>query len=178
MRLDDIDTLVAAGRSTARQMQAVLDELFEALQTSGATRLLSGVDICHTQLATSSVGVFSIYESRLQSGFGWGNPFDEVMKRVNAAGHCHEAKQFDNYRLAINVLKHGTGKSHNKLLDRHDQLEFEVQKVFGDLNQEGDVCPPSDLVVVSVQFLERCCDLVEQTWKVVKFTAPNRSAIR
>jgi hypothetical protein len=80
MRLDDVETLVAAGRATAHQVRAVLDEIYRALQTSGATRLLTGIDVCNSQIAASMVGIFSMYESRLQSRYQWSKPFDTVAK--------------------------------------------------------------------------------------------------
>lgn len=168
MRLDDVETLVAAGRATARQVEAALDKIYRALETSAATSLLSGIDVCDAQIATSVVGVFSIFESRLQSAFNLSKPFEEVTKRLKASGHTSAAEQFDDYRLAVNVLKHGLGPSHEKLLARADRLSFKVQKASGDLHEEGDVCPPTDLIVVSVEFLQRCCDLVEKGWAVVQ----------
>jgi hypothetical protein len=168
VRLDEIETIVAAGRATAHQVGAVLAEISRALETSAATRLLSGIDVCNAQVVVSIVGIFSMYESRLQTAYGWNKPFDEVISALIASHRSSEADLFDDYRLAVNVLKHGVGSSHEKLLARGSRLPFEVQKDFGDLHEEGDVCPPSDLVVVSVKHLEQCCDLIEASWNVVR----------
>ena len=164
MRLDDIQTIVAAGRATAHQVKGVLDEIFAALQTSGATRLLSGVDICNSQVALSLVGVFSIYDSRLQNAIGGDKPIDDLINRLASNGRAAEAAALDDYRLVVNVLKHGVGSSHTKLLERKARLPFRVQAYVGELAAEGDVCPPSDLVIISTEHLEQCCDLIESTW--------------
>jgi hypothetical protein len=66
MRLDEVETLVAAGRATAHAVRTALADINNALETSAATRLLTSIDICYTQIAVSIVGVFSIYESRLK----------------------------------------------------------------------------------------------------------------
>ena len=176
MRLDEVEMLVASGRATAHQIGNVLDEIHKELETSGATRLLTAIDVCNTQIAASVVGIFSLYESRLQSAHGWGKPFDEVQRLLMTSGTSNHAEEFENFRLAVNVLKHGKGASHAKLLARADRLPFKVQITFGDLHKEGDVCAPSDFILVSVEFLKLCCDAIENSWatvkKVMQETAP------
>jgi hypothetical protein len=154
-------------------VQTELEEIYQALQTSGATRLLTRIDICNAQIAASAVGIFSIYESRLQSRYRWSKPFEEVAKLLLANNGAAEAEQFEVYRLAVNVLKHGVGTSHTKLFERADKLPFKVGRTSGDLHEEGDVNPPSDLIAVSVEFLEKCCDLVEKSWDIVKASEPD-----
>ena len=73
MRLDEVELLVAAGRATAYRVQESMAKIEEELQTSGATRLLTGIDICNTQIASSVIGIFSLYEARLQFTMGWTN---------------------------------------------------------------------------------------------------------
>ena len=175
MRLDDIETLVTAGRATAHQVRGSLKDIYSALETSGATRVLSGIDICNSQVALSLVGVFSVYESRLQTAIGGDKPVDDLIKLLASAGHAADAAALDDYRLAVNVLKHGVGSSHTKLLARKSRLPFQVQANFGELAVEGDVCPPSDLVVVSTEHLEQCCDLFERTWVFVQAALPDKT---
>jgi hypothetical protein len=168
MRLDEVEMLVASGRASATQISSALDTIYKKLETSGATRLLSAIDVCHTQIAATVVGIVSLYESRLQSANGWSKPFDEVQNLLKKYGSAAQAEEFENLRLAVNVLKHGIGQSHSKLMARTDRLPFKVQATFGALHEEGDVCPPPDLVLVSVEFLERCCAAIEGSWAIVK----------
>jgi len=92
------------------------------------------------QIAASAVGIFSLYESRLQSTYGWPKPFEEVQRLMKSAALGGE-ERFEDFRLAVNVLKHGKGPSHTRLLARANRLPFKVQSLFGELHEEGDVCP-------------------------------------
>jgi len=172
MRLDDIQTVVTAARATASQVKGSLDEISAALETSGATHLLSSIDICNAQVALSLVGLFSVFESRLRTAVGGDKPIDDLIKRLNSACHTADALAVDDYRLAVNVLKHGVGPSHKKLIKRAAALPFQVQEYAGGLASEGDVCPPSDLVIVSTEHLDQCCDLIERTWAFVQSEIP------
>lgn len=173
MRLDDIQTLVTAGRATAHQVEGVLKDIYAALETSGATRLLSGIDICNSQVALTLVGVFSVYESRLQTAIGGAKPIEDLINRLESAGCAVDAAELDDYRLAVNVLKHGVGTSHTKLLARRSRLPFPIQANVGELAVEGDVCPPSDLVIISAEHLVQCCDLIERTWTFAQKAIPD-----
>jgi hypothetical protein len=70
------------------------------------------------------------------------------------------------------VPKHGSGNAHERLLNLTKKLPFKVQSTFGELHEEGDVCPPSDLVLVSVEHLEQCCDLIEASWNIIQSSVP------
>ena len=160
--------LVAAGRAEAHQMRKTLEKIEKALETSGATRLLTAIDVCHTRLAASIVGIFSLYRSRLRSIYGWEKPLDEVRQLLLKFSTLDLTEQFEKFRLAVNVLKHGTGASHTKLLARAERPPFRVQAKFGDLHEEGDCCPPSDLVLVSAELLERGCDAIEKSSVIIE----------
>jgi hypothetical protein len=84
---------------------------------------------------------------------------------ANSAGAL--ADEFETYRLAINVLKHGTGQSHKKLRQQISTLPFKLESFLGELCEEGDVCPSPDLISVTPEFLEQCCDVVERTWNFI-----------
>ena len=168
MSLDDIEMLIASGRASADQIRGALAAIFKNLETSGATRHLSAIDICNTRISVTVVGIVSLYESRLQSAFGWNKPFDEVQRLLNTFGAPNQEEQFENCRLAVNVLKHGKGASLFKLLDRAGRLPFKVQSTLGSLVDEGDVCRPSDLILVTVDFLELCCKVIEESWAVIQ----------
>lgn len=168
MRLDEVEMLIASGRATAHQVKMALDLTLHELETSGATRLLSSIDVCNTQLSSAIVGIFSLYESRLQSTFGWKQPFDEAQKLLTTHASAAQAEEFENYRLVVNVLKHGEGSSHRKLLARRATLPFKVQATFGELHEEGDCTPPTDLVVVDTALLSNFCDAIEKSWALIQ----------
>ena len=168
MRLDEIEVIVAAGRGISRIVQDALAKIFEELQSSGATRLLSAIDVCHAQLAATAIGMFSLYEARLQTNFGWNDPFKMLQEKLTQLGESDLAENFENLRLAINTLKYGEGRSHTTLLERVQDLPFAVRDVSDSFCEEGDVCPLPDLVEASPEFLEACCDVVEASWAKVR----------
>lgn len=164
MRFNEMQVIVAAGRSLARDTQSTLDAIHLALQTSAATRLLTAIDVCHARLAASAIGIFSLYEARLQAEFGWDKPFSMLRTELCNCGRPDIAERIENYCLAINVLKHGEGASHNALLSRRSSLPFRVRATSEDFYDEGDVTPLPDLVEVTPQFLEECCSAIEDSW--------------
>jgi hypothetical protein len=166
MRLDPIQVIVLAGRSSANQIQSNVNATYELLKTSGATHLLNNLDICSSQVNSAVVGLFSLYESRLQSAFEWDKPFKVISTIHQEFPPLDE--EFKAFCLAVNVLKHGVGPSHTKLLGMLGHLPISVQSFFGELHEEGDVCPPKDLIVTGLEFLERSCDIVERSWASVR----------
>ena len=53
---------------------------------------------------------------------------------------------FLDFRDAINVLKHGAGRSHDRLLGRGERLDFSVRAQDEPFHDEGDVSEVSTLV--------------------------------
>ena len=168
MRLDDIEMLIAAGRSVAQRIRDGLADIQKELETSSATRLLTAIDLCHTHLAINIVGIFSLYESRLQSTYNWSKPFDEVQKCHRMHGSPNQAEEFENLRLAVKVLKHGAGSSLATLLTRADRLPFKVGNKKRDLYEEGECCPASDLILVTPEMLELYCNAIEKSWSITQ----------
>ncbi len=72
-RLGEIECIVAAGRAVSREVETTLDEIRNELETSARTSLLSRIDVCNATLAAIAIGIFSLYEARLQKEFGWVN---------------------------------------------------------------------------------------------------------
>jgi hypothetical protein len=128
MRLNDIEMLTASGRATAQQVRHVLDEIYKELESSAATRLL-------TAIRRLPYADCSVCESRLQSTYGWPKPFEEVQRLMKSAALGGE-ERFEDFRLAVNVLKHGKGPSHTRLLARANRLPFKVQSLFGELHEK------------------------------------------
>ena len=122
-RLDDIQLLVASGRSSAYRIGTELADVEKALETTAATWHLTTIDVCYSQVAVSIVGMFSLYESRLQSIYRWAKPLDEVQRLLESNRGTNQAEEFENFKLAVNVLKHGRGASHSKLSFRAPAIQ-------------------------------------------------------
>ncbi|WP_175982024.1 hypothetical protein [Burkholderia sp. BCC1630] len=59
------------------------------------------------------VGVFSIFEARLQDGLAVADGFKEAKAIISQAGMTDLNERFEDLYFAINVLKHGRGKSYS-----------------------------------------------------------------
>jgi hypothetical protein len=55
-------------------------------------------------------------------------PSDELDRYLSKHGRTQLASDFTDYRLAINALKHGQGRSHAELLARASTLDFKSER--------------------------------------------------
>ena len=67
------------------------------------------------QKAISAVGMFSLFEARLQDGLECGDGIREAKQILKGNGEMALKERFDELRFAINVLKHGGGHSYAAL---------------------------------------------------------------
>ena len=169
MALTDTQLLTACANFTLLHTHEAEEQVFKELETSGATRLVNALRIFRLQRAVLAVGMFSMFEALLQSKLklGWDEPpFKRLEEFLLRHGKADLAAFITDYNLAINVLKHGKGKSYEKLLQRLDRLEFTVR---GDheVCEEGDVSEVDILVDVDDDFVRRCAELIEQASSVI-----------
>ena len=131
------------------------------LETSASTRLVKALQMLQLQKAVLAVGMFSIFEATLQDELGCQDGFREAAARLDAKGQAALRERFGDMQLAINVLKHGRGRSYDALVAKAAALPFKVklpdESFFSEgeamsrsvLNDEraaapvGDVTPPS-----------------------------------
>jgi hypothetical protein len=112
MMPSDIGLLSRCARFTLSHARDVENKVHDQLQTSGATSLVVTLRLIRLQKSILVTGMFSIYESFLQSGMEWGvRAFDELEDHLKQYGENDLAQEFNDYRSAINVLKHGKGSS-------------------------------------------------------------------
>ena len=76
--------------------------------------------------AINSVGMFSLFEGMVQARLACGDGFAEVRKILKDEGETALLDEFSAFTCAINVLKHGRGRSYEALLARTDPLPFSV----------------------------------------------------
>jgi len=137
---------IALAQDTAKAIEARIVELHGANDPEGA------------QAATKSleemmVDLFSTFEARLQHHFKRG-PFSRKLKtRLIDAGQTDLADKLYQFYLAINVLKHGKGASHRKLLALSHPLIAVRSAEIGDIKPRS----PSLIDVTSHGFSERLC---------------------
>lgn len=168
MALTDIELFAACVGFTLQHTHEAERQTFKELETSGATRLVNALRVFRLQRAVLAVGMFSMFEALLQSKLKWAQPFIQLDDYLRTHDQRELAAAIVDYRLAVNVLKHGEGRSHQELLARADRLEFRVRADGDHFCEEGDVSDVGILVDVDDQFVRRCAELIEQASEAIR----------
>ena len=143
------------------------ERVAKELETSGATRLVKGLQMMRLQLAVLAVGMFSIFEADLQDSLECANGFTEAAARLDAMGEHALRERFLDFQLAINVLKHGRGRSYDSLIGRASLLPFRVRLPDEHFFHEGDVSEVAILVDVDYAFLRSCAAVISEVTTAV-----------
>jgi hypothetical protein len=168
MHAFDTDLLPMCVEFTLSHSRSVQDKVIEELQTSSRTPLVKALQMLRLQRAIFATGMFSLFEFVLQSQTGWDQPFTRLKEYLDQSGHTELAETFNDYQSAINVLKHGTGRSYRQLLAKASRLEFKIKPEGEPFFYEGDVSEISVLIDVDENFVRRCAALIQQVSSVVK----------
>ncbi|MCE8012536.1 hypothetical protein [Billgrantia desiderata] len=148
------------------------EKTIEALQTSGATTLVKALQMIQLQKSILAVGMFSIFEARLQEGLRCSNGFDEAKRILDDEGELDIKERFDDLFLAVNVLKHGHGRSYNALVAKAETLYFRIKLPDESFFFEGDVSEVSTLVEVDDAFVQLCGDVISDVSRVIRRVRP------
>ena len=132
------------------------------LQTSGATRLVRALQMMRLQKAVLAVGMFSIFEAHLQDTLECEDGFREAAGRLDALGEVALRERFVDLQRAVNVLKHGTGRSYDSLINKADRLPFRVLLPDGHFFDEGDVSEVAILIDVDNAFVRGCSVVIRE----------------
>ncbi len=143
-----------------------------ALKASGATSLVKALQAIELQGAIFSVGMVAMFDAALQDALECKDGFQEGLKVIEQAGDIALLDRFRNVQLAINVLKHGRGRSHRELLARREDLPFQV-RAEGELFEEGDVSELATLVKVDGAFIHYCSETIDLVAALVKNQRPS-----
>ena len=153
---------------TMETLNSANEKTIEALQTSAATSLLKTLQMIQLQKTIFAVGMFSIFEAILQEGLNCTNGFDEAKKILDKEGELDMKSRFDLLILAINVLKHGKGRSYDALVANTKSLPFKVKLPNESFFFEGDISEVSTLVQVDDAFVELCGDIIREVTVIIQ----------
>jgi hypothetical protein len=142
-----------------RQAQA---RALEALETSSATGLVKALQMIQLQKAISAVGMFSIFDAILQDGLECADGFRRAGELLEKQGEFTLKQRFGDLQLAINVLKHGRGRSYDALVEKADALPFRIKLPNEYFFNEGDVSEVSTLIEVDDAFVRSCADVIRE----------------
>jgi hypothetical protein len=123
MHAFDTDLLPMCVEFSLSHSRSVQDKVIEELQTSSRTPLVKALQMLRLQRAIFATGMFSLFESLLQSQPGWDEPFKRLKEYLGQSDHTDLAETFSDYQLAVNVLKHGDGRSYRQLLPKASKLD-------------------------------------------------------
>lgn len=157
---------------TLEALRQVNENVIEALQTSARTPLVKALQMVQLQKAISAVGMFSIFEAMLQDGLECRDGFREAQKILEGAGETALKERFVVLQLAINVLKHGRGRSYDALVANADRLPFRVKQPGEPFFFEGDVSEVATLIEVDDAFILSCAEVIRHVSETVHKERP------
>lgn len=108
-----------------------------------------------------------MFEAALKSEFGWDEPKRKV-DRLLAANNPALAERFNDYWDANNVLKHGSGRSLDRLLSRENKLEFSVRSEDQPFFEEGVVNEIHSHIDITNSFVESCASIITQVAEAIR----------
>ena len=158
---------------TLGSLKEVESKIIELLQTSGSTVLVKNLQMIQLQKAITAIGMFSLFESILQDGLTCKNGFDEAKSILNQSGNNDLNNRFENFIFAINVLKHGKGRSYNTLVAKSGMLSFKIKMPGEDYFDEGAVSEISTLIEVNDDFVLDCARLIEEVSEEIRKARPD-----
>ena len=138
------------------------EQIIDELQMSGATRLVRALQGISLQKAIFATGMFSLFEAELQDVLNDEYAFKAAKALLKEGGDIVLCEEFGNYADAINVLKHGRGRSYDRLVRRHYALPFRVKLPDESFFDEGDVSEVSTLIYVDDAFVTACADVIDR----------------
>ncbi|VWC27110.1 hypothetical protein BLA6993_06202 [Burkholderia lata] len=151
------------------------DKLMGPLQESASTSLVKGLQAVQLQKSVLAVGMFSIFEARLQDGLNCndGFAFREAGEILKHAGFSALKRRLGDMVQAINALKHGRGRSYDALVARADALPFRIKRPDEAFFEEGDVSEIQTLIEVDDAFVRTCADVIYEVVDVIRSVKPN-----
>lgn len=138
------------------------EKVAEALQHSAGTSLVTALRMLTMQCAIVAIGTVSIFESLLQQSYGWKDAFPALDAHLRRHRRGELADRFLDFHDAVNVLKHGRGRSYEKLVAKSAKLPFAVKSPYEAFFEEGDVSEVASLVEVNPEFVRKCSAVIEE----------------
>jgi len=130
------------------------------LQSGAATPLIKLLQMAQLQKAISAVGMFSMFDAILQEDLNCNDGFRKAEELLKAGGEIALKERFCDLRLAVNIIKHGRGRSYDDLVKKVGSLPFRMKLLDETFFCEGDVAEVSTLVEVDDAFVQLCAEVI------------------
>ena len=116
------DLIYGSTSFTLGALEETNSKIIEALQTSGSTILVKNLQMIQLQKAIFAVGMFSMFDATLQDQLSCRNGFEGAKNVLKEKQKLELHDRFDEFICAINVLKHGDGRSYDALISKSELL--------------------------------------------------------
>lgn len=93
-------------------------------------------------------------------------------KYLKNVGELDLKERFEDLFLAVNVLKHGRGRSYDVLVVKTDILPFRIKRPNESFFFKGDVSEISTLVEVDDTFVQLCGRVISEVSKSISRVRP------
>lgn len=153
---------------TLAALREANERTIDALETSAATSLVKTLQMVQLQKAILAVGMFTLFEAILQDGLNCRDGFREATDILDHEGQAVLKERFSDLQLAINVLKHGRGRSYDTLVAKAGALSFRVKLSGEGCFYEGDVSEISTLIEVDDTFVLSCAEVIREVSEVIR----------
>ena len=120
--------------------------LYRNLTTNANTSNIKMLQMIELQKVIISIGMFSMFDAIVQNELNCKNGFKRINEILIDKNEIELQNSFQDLSMAINVLKHGKGRSYESLLKRIDSLKFEIRKYDEIFFDEGDISEVNTLV--------------------------------
>ena len=149
------------------------EEIIKELETTSSTSLIKYLQMISLHKTVLAVGMFSIFEAHLQDNLNCKDGFIEAKEILRKANEDTINENFKDLIQAINVLKHGKGRSYDALLERVDQLQFRIKLPDESFFEEGDLSEISTLIEVDDAFVKLCSKSISDVSAIIRQTHPD-----
>jgi hypothetical protein len=171
--MHDFDELVYIGTGfSLSAFEEANTKVIRELHKNGSTNEVKNLQMIQLQKTILAIGMFSLFESILQEALSCQNGFEEAKKILYQKGELELKTRFENFIYAINVLKHGKGRSYDTLLSNSELLPFRVKLPDESFFNEGDISEVQSLIKVDNEFVLNCARLIGQITKEIRVVFP------
>lgn len=159
-----IEGCVAFMKSRIGDAQA---EIICLMQNQPSSVHMKNLQSLRLQYAVTAVGIFSIFEAELQGQLEAEDGFRALRRLLNEHGKDELLRRFDLFKHAVNVLKHGEGRSYEALRVYDGELPFRIRLPDQEFFEEGDCTEIGTLVLADDEFVRNCAELVHQISDII-----------
>jgi hypothetical protein len=149
------------------RVKATEEQIMERLQSSASSVYVKNLQSLKLYRAVVAVGMFSMFEAQLQRKLKTENGFSRLREVLANLGEKELLLKFKQFSNAINVLKHGQGRSYEALLEQRSKLPFELLPKDNAFFEEGDVSEVTTLIKVDDAFVNECASLIEEVNRTI-----------